>query len=404
MKTAIAPSHIQNGSTASDQRYRSLVLATSSIVWTASPQGEIVEECPTWTAFTGQTFDEYRGFGWLDVVHPEDRRHTRQAWSEALRQVRVYEVEYRLRSRQGEWRHMLVRGVPVHDAEGAVQEWVGMCADISDRLRVEEALREEVRINDILHNVGMSLVAELDLERLIQQVTDAATMAIRAKHGAFLYTGHDEKGGRLNLFCLSGAAREAFEQHPMQGAAIFGPTFRGEGVVRVDDVTRDARFEKNPPFNGLPPGHAPVKSFLSVPVVTRSKEVIGALFFGHPNPGIFTARDERIVRGIAAQAAIAIENAALVRDIRQAREHLEQLVGERTQELELANQQLRVSNRELEDFASVASHDLQEPLRKIQAFGDRLEAKSGPYLGLDGQDYLRRMRNAAGRMQTLISD
>jgi PAS domain S-box-containing protein len=90
--------------------------------------------------------------------------------------------------------------------------------------------------------------------------------------------------------------------------------------------------------------------------------------------------------------------------LRRYSDELERMVRERTAELESANTELRASNRELEDFASVASHDLQEPLRKIQAFGDRLVAKAGPSLGPDGQDYLRRMRAAAGRMQTLIAD
>jgi light-regulated signal transduction histidine kinase (bacteriophytochrome) len=85
-------------------------------------------------------------------------------------------------------------------------------------------------------------------------------------------------------------------------------------------------------------------------------------------------------------------------------EELEQRVGQRTAELAAANEKLRISNRELQDFASVASHDLQEPLRKILAFGDRLEARSGAALGEEGKDYLGRMKSAAARMQALISD
>lgn len=90
--------------------------------------------------------------------------------------------------------------------------------------------------------------------------------------------------------------------------------------------------------------------------------------------------------------------------LRRSKQELEQLVEERTRELQTANQLLQASNRELADFASVASHDLQEPLRKIQAFGDRLEQIAGPALGDQGRDYLARMLKAAGRMQRLISD
>lgn len=87
-----------------------------------------------------------------------------------------------------------------------------------------------------------------------------------------------------------------------------------------------------------------------------------------------------------------------------ARDELEQRVRERTSELSTMNIELERSNRELQDFAFVASHDLQEPLRKIQAFGDRLATVQGPKFNEQGRDYLDRMQNAAGRMHTLIND
>lgn len=86
------------------------------------------------------------------------------------------------------------------------------------------------------------------------------------------------------------------------------------------------------------------------------------------------------------------------------RELLEQRVIERTAELNVVNTELQRSNRELQDFAFVASHDLQEPLRKIQAFGDRLTTKHGPQLNDEARDYLTRMQGAADRMHTLIND
>src|SRR5690606_23509058 len=92
--------------------------------------------------------------------------------------------------------------------------------------------------------------------------------------------------------------------------AVFGSTFRGE-VMRSDDVTKDPRYGRNKPYNGMPEGHLPVRSYLAVPVISRSGEVLGGLFFGHPAPAIFTDKAERLARATAAQAAIAIDNAQL---------------------------------------------------------------------------------------------
>jgi PAS domain S-box-containing protein len=94
---------------------------------------------------------------------------------------------------------------------------------------------------------------------------------------------------------------------------IFAPTFQGEGIVRSDDITKDARYGQNAPHGGMPEGHLPVRSYLAVPVVSRTGEVIGGLFLGHPQAARFTADDEKLAEGIAAYAAIAIDNARLYR-------------------------------------------------------------------------------------------
>ena len=96
-----------------------------------------------------------------------------------------------------------------------------------------------------------------------------------------------------------------------RNTAIFEPTFRGRGTVRSDDILADPRYGKSAPYHGMPKGHLPVRSYLAVPVVSRSNEVLGGLFFGHEQPRVFSERAERLVSGLAAQAAVAIDNARL---------------------------------------------------------------------------------------------
>ncbi|WP_244850498.1 response regulator [Caballeronia sp. SL2Y3] len=180
------------------------------------------------------------------------------------------------------------------------------------RRETEQRLREESRVLEVLNRVGTTVAAELDLSRVVQVVTDAATELSGASFGSFFYNVLDDEGGSYTLYALSGASQESFANYPMpRNTAVFGPTFGGHGIVRSDDITQDPRYGHNSPHFGMPKGHLPVRSYLAAPVVSRTGEVLGGLFFGHPQPGVFTDRAERIVKGIAAQAAIAIDNARL---------------------------------------------------------------------------------------------
>ncbi|WP_112500357.1 response regulator [Agrobacterium sp. lyk4-40-TYG-31] len=180
------------------------------------------------------------------------------------------------------------------------------------RHEMGERLREEARSLETLNRVGSVIAAELDLDQAVQAVTDAATELTGAQFGAFFYNVFDDKGESYMLYTLSGVPRDAFSSFPMpRNTAVFGPTFAGEGIVRSDDITADPRYGKNAPHHGMPKGHLPVCSYLAAPVLSRSGEVLGGLFFGHSERGVFTERAERLLSGIAAQAAIAIDNGRL---------------------------------------------------------------------------------------------
>ena len=195
--------------------------------------------------------------------------------------------------------------------------------DITERKRVEKALREQTETLQKVNRIGRLLSSELDLQRLVQAVTDEATELTGAQFGAFFYNVLDERGESYTLYTISGVPREAFSKFPMpRNTEVFGPTFKGEGVVRSTDIREDPRYGNNPPYNGMPEGHLPVVSYLAVPVVSRSGEVLGGLFFGHPEAGVFGDREEQIVVGLAAQAAVAIDNARLFESMRESQDRL----------------------------------------------------------------------------------
>lgn len=421
----------------------------------------------------------------------------------------VFEMETFYPSTQGEqWFVVKVTRLPESDPLRIIVAQMNITA----RKRAEQETAQQSAIVQTINRIGQVLSAELDLDKLVQAVTDAATSLAKAEFGAFFYNVVDAKGESYMLYSISGVPKEKFEQFPMpRNTAIFAPTFYGDGIVRADDITKDPRFGQNAPYYGMPEGHLPVVSYLAVPVMSLSGEVMGGLFFGHSEKGIFTDYEEYLVKGVAAQAAIAMDNARLYAEVQAQKKRLEitlaslgdavittdaegnidfmnhvaqsltgwpleealgkpfyqvfVLVGDedsypqviieelsekikltpffylvsrkgreipivltpspiqgeggqtlgtvlvfrdithqRQTEENLKNlaMKLSLSNRELQEFAYIASHDLQEPLRKIRMFSDRIQDKYSTVIDAQGQDYLKRMQNASTRMHDMI--
>lgn len=128
-------------SRATRQRYRTLVEATSAVVWACPPSGLHVEPQPSWMAFTGQTATEMLGAGWVQAVHPEDRDDAARRWTEAVARGVPFLSLHRIRRYDGAWRRMSVHAVPIREADGGIHEWFGMCFDVTDQSAAEAALR-----------------------------------------------------------------------------------------------------------------------------------------------------------------------------------------------------------------------------------------------------------------------
>jgi PAS domain S-box-containing protein len=260
---------------------------------------------------------------------------------------------------------------PIKDADGKIIGASKVARDITDQKRTEKSLHEHIEIIETVNRLGQTLASELDLHKLVQAVTDAATEICDARFGAFFYNLLDDEGESYMLYALSGVPTEAFAHFPMpRNTDIFASTFKGEGTVCLDDVKKDPRYGKNSPYYGMPTGHLPVTSYLAVPVISRSGEVYGGLFFGHPEEGIFTDRAARIIEGLAAQAAIAMDNARLFESAQKARGEAERAAVEN----ERLYQQAQESSQLKEEFLATVSHELRNPLNAILGWSRMLRA------------------------------
>ncbi|MDP3495290.1 MAG: PAS domain-containing protein [Hyphomonadaceae bacterium] len=220
-------------------------------------------------------------------LHPEDREKVVAAYQRATNPAEraLYDVEYRTIGKEdGIVRWVAAKGRAIFNANRECVRVIGTAVDITERKRTEVATLRQSRSLQVLNATGAALAAELELETIVQIVTDAGVDITHGEFGAFFYNVTAPEGDSYTLYALSGVERSAFDHFPMPRAtSVFGPTFRGEGLVRSADITADSRYGKNAPFEGMPEGHLPVRSYLAVPVVSRSGEVSEACSSGIPN-------------------------------------------------------------------------------------------------------------------------
>jgi signal transduction histidine kinase len=250
------------------------------------------------------------------------------------------------------------------------------------RREAEERAHKQAADLEVLHALGQELAVELDLETLAQRVIDAATKLSRAQVGVFFYNTPSE----FMLYAVSGVSRTAFADFTVpRSTSLLGPTFIDRKTVRVDDLSQDPRFGSTAPHFGLPAGHPQMTSYLGVPVVGREGRRVGALLFGHMQPGAFTESTQRLVEGVAAHAAIAMDNARMFR------EAVDMIAA------------LEKSNKELDQFAYVASHDLKAPLRGIANLAQWIEDDLEGKLDDQTKEHLHLLRGRVTRLENLIA-
>ena len=269
---------------------------------------------------------------------------------------RIDHYETIRRRKNGELINVSLTVSPIKDGTGRIIGASKIARDITRQKRSEELIREQAHVFALLDTTGKTIASQLDLQNVLQTVTDTATQLTGAKFGAFFYNIISDQGEAFLLYTLSGAPREAFEKFGLpRNTAIFNPTFTGKGVVRSPDITKDPRYGKMAPHHGMPKGHLPVRSYLAVPVISRSGDVMGGLFFGHPDPDRFTERAEQLVVGVAAQATVAMDNARLY-------EAAQREIASR----ERAEAALRETDQRKDEFLATLAHELRNPLAPIR--------------------------------------
>jgi PAS domain S-box-containing protein len=323
---------------------------------------------------------------WERVIFPDDllklRAAIAPAGSDKNRADKTCSAEMRVTHPDGSVHWLAVKGEVVRTGGDDAPRLRGTCYDITERKALDSRLlalaetlearvaelHAETRILEVINRTGVALAAELHVERLAQTATNAGVEITGAQFGAFFYNVGSDDSEEHRLGAFVAAPREASASFPMRRDTTFFRTiFRGSGPIRSNDILNDPRHAMDRPGDrpkdgsrhGASADHPPVRSYLAVPVISHSGDVLGGMFFGHSEPGMFSERVERVVTGISAQVAVAFDNARLYQKSQQEiaerkraeqalqalNDTLEQRVAERALQLEASFAELRESER-----------------------------------------------------------
>jgi PAS domain S-box-containing protein len=415
----------------SEERFRAFVTASSDVVYRMSPdwsemrQLQSREFIPDTNNPSSTCLEKY--------IHPDDQQHVQDAVNEAIRTKSMFELEHRVLRVDGTLGWTFSRAVPMLDAKGEIVEWIGTAKDITERKRVESELRksrdelerrvqertaelqqtnerlreenqerirteqslrlEEARLDALLH---LGRISEASVEEITNFTLEQATRLTNSKIGFVGFLNENE-----SIYTLHAVSKDVVKECNVTGdplqwhvvdAGIWAEAIRERRTLFVNDYSKP-----HPRKRGLPPGHPYVERFMVVPIL-EGKKIVAVAGVGN-KASDYDKSDER-------QIVLLLNGMWGYVQKKRSREELEKAYKELEKtnaELARYNRQLKALNQELQDFAFVASHDLNEPLRKIRAFGDMVTKRLADFKDATSKDYLKRMQTAAARMQSLLN-
>jgi PAS domain S-box-containing protein len=301
----------------SEERYRSLVQGGAQVVWVAAPDGAMKEDSPEWRWITGQSEEEYTGFGWLQSVHPEDRERVERDWRECVRTGKIFDDRYRIRTKGGSYRHYDVRAVPVK-RDGQIVEWIGACTDVTSQREAEEMrgrLTEQLSAAALrtarLQQATSMLAEALTVEQVVEVITEVGRTAIGALHSAVALL--DSDGARLRVVNddLRNAPDSAGGELTLQSPSVMTKAIATRRPVLVEDPEDLRRqFDGELEIDPERVAASDERSWVGLPLLAAGAP-LGALRFSFGRPRKIIEEERVFLEALAGQCSLAVERAGL---------------------------------------------------------------------------------------------
>lgn len=362
-----------------EDRYRALVESIPQLSWSTAANGDCDYLSPQWATFTGRRVEELLPWGWLDLLHPDDQVRAKETWLTAVAGKGLYDLDYRIRRRDGAYRWFRTRG-----RQWATGRWVGTCTEVHESREVEENLA-------LLVEIERDTRDDRDPSRIMKKVTESLGRRLRVSRCAYADVW-DGNRFRIQEDYNNGVASSVGDYELSLFGSVAADHMRSGEPLVMNDVERELK------------GRGGVEMFLAIDIraivccpLVKDGQLVAMMAVHHSLPRVWTAEEISVVRLVVERSWSAIERARAERDLLALNGQLEKRIEERTERLQSAV-------HELEGFTYSVAHDLRAPVRAMIGSARILQEDFGADLPQGAANGLDRISKAAAKLGSLVED